>query len=223
MSERIGKFIVFEGLDGCGKSTQLEYLRKKLSMLCRPAGKRKVFATREPSDSVPGVICRGISKRTIFAQNETEALLFAADRCEHVANEILPQINAGNHVLCDRFFLSNFAYQSAEVDINAILNYNMSSMKQIMPDLTVFFDVPPEECERRRAAERATEEKHENIGRLKIVRENYYKSINFLKENNIDLNLLYINWNESDDSGQVFDKLWTELVNKNVFSDEDYI
>ena len=75
MSELTGKFIVFEGLDGCGKSTQLENLRKRLNTLCRPAGNRKVFVTREPSDSVPGLICRGISKKTIFVQHETETLL----------------------------------------------------------------------------------------------------------------------------------------------------
>ena len=217
MSNRMGKFIVFEGLDGCGKSTQLENLRKRLSTLCRPAGKRKVYATREPSDSVPGLICRGISKKTIFVQHETEALLFAADRYEHIKSEILPQLNAGNHVLCDRYFLSNFDYKSLNNDVNTILQYNLASMNMLIPDLTVCFDVTPEDCERRRAAERATEEKYENVERAKEIRERYMQAIDFLKDWNKEILLI----NGMGDSEQIFEDLWIELSQK-VFTKEDY-
>jgi len=218
MPEKIGKFVVFEGLDGCGKSTQLENLRKRLSTLCKPAGQRKVYATREPSDSVPGLICRGVSKQTINVQHETEALLFAADRYEHIVSEILPQIRAGNHVLCDRFYLSNFAYQSIETDINTILQYNLASMELITPDVTVFIDVPPEECERRRAAERATEEKYENVARAKLIREQYIASIEFLKDRNKEV--LFING--LGDPEQVFEDLWSNELNQRIFSKDDY-
>jgi len=217
MSENKGKFIVFEGLDGCGKSTQLENLRKRLSTLCRPAGKRKVFSTREPSDSVPGLICRGISKKTIFVQHETESLLYAADRYEHVVSELLPQLNAGNHVLCDRFYMSNFAYQSPNTDLETLIQYNLASMELIKPDITVFFDVSPEECERRRAAERATEEKYENVEFAKIVRENYIKAIEYLRSTNHEILII----NGVGDSEQIFEALWIELSQR-LFSMEDY-
>lgn len=212
-----GKFVVFEGLDGCGKSTQLENLRKRLNTLCRPAGTRKVFLTREPSDSVPGLICRGISKKTIFVQHETEALLFAADRYEHVVSEIIPQIKAGNHVLCDRFYLSNFAYQSPETSIETLLQYNVAAMDLIKPDITVYIDVSPEECERRRAVERATEEKYENIEQAQIVRDNYIKAIEILKERGHDILII----NGVGDHEQIFEDLWIELTQK-LFSKDDY-
>ena len=63
-----GKFIVFEGLDGCGKTTQLQLLQDRISTICK---KHKCFETREPSDSVPGLICRGVSKESIFVESET--------------------------------------------------------------------------------------------------------------------------------------------------------
>jgi dTMP kinase len=217
MSELTGKFIVFEGLDGCGKSTQLENLRKRMNTLCRSAGNRKVFITREPSDSVPGLICRGISKKIIFVQNETESLLFAADRYEHIQTEILPQLRAGNHVLCDRFYLSNFAYQSGNTDFNTILQYNLASMDIIVPDVTIFINVTPEECERRRSIERATEEKYENVERAKEIYERYMQAIDFLK----DRNRVVLDVNGMGDPDQIFEDLWIELSQK-VFTKEDY-
>jgi len=217
MPESAGKFIVFEGLDGCGKSTQLEFLRRRLATLCRPAGKRKVFATREPSDSVPGLICRGIGKNIIQVRHETETLLYAADRHEHVVSEILPQLQAGNHVLCDRFYLSNFAYQSAETDFGVLLQYNQAAMVLAVPDLTVYIDVTPEECERRRSAERATEEKYENVERAKVYRAQYMKAIEFLKPK---MNaVLFVDG--AGDPEQIFEDLWIELSQR-VFSKEDY-
>lgn len=217
MSEITGKFIVFEGLDGCGKSTQLDNLRKRMNTLCRPAGTRKVFVTREPSDSVPGLICRGISKQRIFVQQETEALLFAADRYEHIQSEILPQLRAGNHVLCDRFFLSNFAYQAANTDVNTLFSYNRASIELIIPDITIFIDVSPEECEQRRAAERATEEKYENVERAKIIREHYFQAIDFLK--NYSKEVLIING--MGEPEQIFEDLWIELSQK-ILTKQDF-
>lgn len=217
MAETRGKFIVFEGLDGCGKSTQLEALRKRMSTLCRPAGTRKVFATREPSDSVPGLICRGISKKTIFVQHETEALLFAADRYEHVASEVLPQLRAGNHVLCDRFVMSNFAYQADDTPMETIFQYNRAALELVVPDVTVFIDVTPEECERRRAAERATEEKYENVEHARAIRERYMKTMEFLK----DYSKAVLIVDGMGDPEQTFEELWIELSQR-VLSREDY-
>ena len=218
MDKNIGKFIVFEGLDGCGKSTQLEHLRKRISTLCRPAGTRKVFTTREPSDSVPGLICRGISKNSIFVQSQTEALLFAADRYEHIKSEIIPQIQAGNHVLCDRFYLSSFAYQSETIRMEQLLQYNSASMDLITPDITVFFDVSPEECERRRAAERAVEEKYENIEKATAIRQRYFEAIEYLKDYSKQVLII----DGAGDQEQVFENLWIELSQR-LLSKQDYI
>ena len=218
MSERLGKLIVFEGIDGCGKSTQLELLREKLSTQCRNIGMRKIFSTREPSDSVPGLICRSVSKRIISMQQETEALLFAADRYEHIVGEILPHIKIGNHVLCDRFYLSSFAYQSIDTDINTLLQYNLASMKLITPDLTIFIEVSPEICEKRRASDRATEEKYENITRARIIREQYSKSMDFLG-GSIGETLII---NGEKEQKEVFVDLWSSILSKQVFTVDDF-
>lgn len=215
---KAGKLVVFEGLDGCGKSTQLEYLRERLSTLCKEVGTRKVFTTREPSDSIPGLICRSVSKKIIHVQNETEALLFAADRYEHIVGEILPQLKAGNHVLCDRFYLSSFAYQSIEIDPNTILQYNLASMELIAPDVTIFIDVSPEECERRRASGRATEEKYENVERARIIRERYMESIDSLGKRNGEV--LFINGARGPK--EVFEDLWSNELSRRIFTKDDY-
>ncbi|MDR2524709.1 MAG: dTMP kinase [Oscillospiraceae bacterium] len=211
-----GKFIVFEGLDGCGKTTQLEFLRERLASMCRPARVRKVFITREPSDSVPGLICRGISKKTIFVNRETEALLFAADRCEHLQNEVLPQLGRGNHVLCDRYYFSNFAYQSPETPMDTLLQYNAAPMELLRADMTIFIDVPPEECERRRAAERATEEKWDNVERAKGIREQYMAAFERLRETETVLVV-----NGMGDPKDIFESCWVKL-NRMLLSEEDY-
>jgi len=217
MAQTVGKFIVFEGIDGCGKSTQVEYLRRRLATLCKHAGVRKVFSTREPSDSVPGLICRGISKKIIQVQHETESLLFASDRYEHVKSEILPQLQAGNHVICDRFYLSNFAYQSTGDGFQDLLNYNRAAMEFVKPDLTIFIDVTPEECERRRSAERATEEKYEKVERATLIRERYFQAAEFLKDKMNEVLIV----NGTGDPDQIFEDLWIELSQR-VFSKDDY-
>jgi len=212
-----GKFIVFEGLDGSGKSTQIENLRKRLQVLCAPAGKRKVFVTREPSDSVPGSICRGIGKRSVLVQPETEALLYAADRYEHVKMEILPQLMAGNHVICDRYYFSNYAYQSTDSDLNDLLAYNRAVSGLLRADVTIFIDVPPLECEKRRAIERATEEKYENVEFAKVTKEQYFKTFELLKAQE---NILIVDG--CGDPGEIFEDLWA-VLRHTIINESDYI
>lgn len=218
MSSQRGKFIVFEGLDGCGKSTQLEKLRVRLNTCCRSAGTRKIFPTREPSDSIPGVICRAVSKKSIqLSHPESEALLFACDRYEHIQKEILPQLQAGNHVLCDRFFLSNFAYQSNTSSFDSLLHYNSGAIELATPDITVFIDASPEECERRRAIERATEEKYEKVEHARLVQKEYQTAIDYFKSQGHR----FIIVPGDGDPEEIFEKLWIELT-RSVFSEDDY-
>jgi dTMP kinase len=211
-----GRFIVFEGLDGCGKSTQLENLYRRLQALCKPAQKRKIFVTREPSDSVPGSLCRGIGKRSVLVQSETEALLYAADRYEHIKMELLPQLKVGNHILCDRYYFSNFAYQSADSDINDILAYNRAAMDMLRADVTIFLDVSPEECEKRRASERAGEEKYENIEFARKAKERYFKAFELLKKQE---NILIVNG--TGDPGEIFENLW-KVLSDAILNENDY-
>jgi len=213
MSPR-GKFIVFEGLDGCGKTTQLQLLQERVSTVCK---KHKCFETREPSDSVPGLICRGVSKESIFVEPETEALLYAADRNEHIAKELLPQLEKGNHVLCDRYYFSNFAYQSLACNVDNLLAYNKTAMDLLRADVTIFIDVSPEECEKRRSLKRATKEMYEKVEQARVIRTNYLDAFEKLKDTE---RVMIING--EGDTRQVFETIWLKLV-KDVFNDDDLL
>ena len=96
-----GKFIVFEGIDGSGKTTQVDLLQQRLTAVCK---KNKCYVTREPSDSPPGLIARGAIKGTILLSPKTLVWEFIADRTEHVEKVILPHLENGIHVICDRFY-----------------------------------------------------------------------------------------------------------------------
>lgn len=207
-----GKLIVFEGLDGCGKTSQLSHLVQRLSDLCTT---RHIIETREPGDSLPGMLCRGVSKRTVVIEQETEALLYAADRYEHITKEVLPQLEQGNHVICDRYYFSNFAYQTLTCDLENLLGYNKRPMELCKPDVTLYIDVTPEECERRRGKNRAAEELYEKVEKARVIRENYFAAFARLK----DTERIEI----IDGSGSFEDtaeKIWT-LLTETVFTKDD--
>ena len=103
-----GRFIVFEGLDGSGKTTAMEGLAARLKA---ENPDRKIYMTREPSDASVGKLIRQALTHQIVLQPKTFTLLFAADRYEHVVNEVLPALERGEDVFCDRYFFSNLAYQ----------------------------------------------------------------------------------------------------------------
>jgi dTMP kinase len=148
-----GKFITFEGGEGSGKSTQIKLLARRLEA----DGVRNI-TTREPGGS-PGaeiirhVLLSGVGK---LLGPEAETLLFAAARDDHVRTVILPQLNQGTWVLCDRFFDSTRAYQGSlgqvSPDIlNALQRVTIGDLK---PDLTIILDVPVEVGMRRATVRR---------------------------------------------------------------------
>ena len=140
-----GLFIAFEGADGCGKSTQIRFLAEHLES----AG-LSVLCTREPGGSP---VAEKI--RTLLLDQEstgmaalTEALLYAAARAEHVRKVIAPALQAGKVVICDRFVDSSIAYQGYGRALGAktIWNINEAAVDGILPDVTVFMNVPPEQA-----------------------------------------------------------------------------
>ena len=139
-----GRFITFEGVEGCGKSTQMARLRAWME----EAG-LAVLATREPGGTEVG---EGIRELLLAPRDEglgaaTELLLYEADRAQHVSELILPALEAGAHVLCDRFFDSTTAYQAfgRGLDERMVLEMNRMASGGLVPELTLLFSVAIEE------------------------------------------------------------------------------
>jgi len=131
-----GAFIVLDGLDGCGKTLQSKALRDELK-----ARGFDVAYTAEPSNNTVGRFIQSILL-TEKIPAEVEALLFAADRHEHLKKEILPNLEAGKVVICDRYLYSSLAYQGAQgVDVNWIRTINSFVVK---PDIAFYLDVSPD-------------------------------------------------------------------------------
>ena len=145
-----GKFIVFEGIDGCGKSTQIEEISKWLPNSGLMYKNTKLVNTREPGGSLLGKKIRNL----ILDNNEdnkpsslAELLLYSADRAEHVSKIISPSLNEGNWVLSDRFSASTLAYQGYGRDLNLELIQRIESIvcQGEIPDLTILLEISPEE------------------------------------------------------------------------------
>lgn len=147
-----GSFIVLEGIDGCGSTTQARLLAQAL----RGRG-RGVVETAEPSSGAIGQLIRQALAGTDPALRfdwTTMALLFAADRLHHVRQEIEPALAAGNIVVCDRYDLSSLTYQSATAPAGQDVSAWIASLNHFArrPDWTIVLDVDPDLAEQRRAA-----------------------------------------------------------------------
>lgn len=143
-----GSFIVIEGLDGCGKSTQIEelicYLRKNSIY---------AFETAEPSESVIGKIIRKeYLSSEILPNNRLLSKLLSADRYIHLVNDIIPMIDNNSTVICSRFYLSNMVYQSLSTNSNIelirsfghIIDDNKDNLKLLKPDIHIYIKIRPE-------------------------------------------------------------------------------
>ena len=137
-----GTFITFEGCEGAGKSTQIRLLSQYLA----ERGKECVV-TREPggsaiSEAIRAVILDG--KNTAMT-DECEALLYAAARAQHLSDTVLPALEEGKTVLCDRYIFSSFAYQGygRGLDMDFLRAVNSFALQGHMPDITLFLDIPP--------------------------------------------------------------------------------
>jgi dTMP kinase len=134
---RRGVFICVEGLDGCGKTTQTKLLVRRL---------RKDFNAVYTAEPSKGEIGKFVKKHYLHTDKRgpivVEALLFAADRFEHVKNEVLPALDEGKVVVSDRYVYSSLAYQGAAgLDLKWIEKINEHAVR---PDLALFIDVEPE-------------------------------------------------------------------------------
>ena len=142
-------FISFEGIDGVGKSTQLEMLQAYLT----DKG-HTVLRTLEPGGTELGQEIRHLLlHRKGDVAPRAEALLYAADRAHHVATKIRPALARGEIVLTDRFFDSSVAYQGAarDLDVNQVRDISLWAVDNLIPDLTILLDLPADDAMSRRS------------------------------------------------------------------------
>ena len=162
-----GPFVCIEGLDGCGKSTQAKLLVNKL---------KKGYNASYTAEPSTGTIGKFIKKNCLHAGKRgsvlIEALLFAADRVDHVQKEVLPALNKGTVVVSDRYVYSSYAYQGAAgLELEWIEKLNKYAIR---PDLAIFIDVEPATVVQRLKHKKSV---MENLETQKKVREVYLKYV----------------------------------------------
>jgi dTMP kinase len=176
--ETSGRFIVVDGVDGAGKSTQIE-------LLSRALGERghRVHVTCEPSGWPVGQLIRRYLRGELTEGVpgwSSMALLFAADRMQHVEHEIEPRLAAGEIVLCDRYDPSSIAYQSAVApegaDRDALMRWiAVLNDHARRPDLVLLLDLDPETAATRRARRGGEAELYERLDLQRRIRAQYDK------------------------------------------------
>ena len=166
-----GKFIVFEGIDGSGKSTQIKLLAENLK-----ARGRAVYVTAEPTSSVSGGLLRdalsGVSKRSACEL----AALFLLDRINHNVTDAggnTKMLEAGYDVICDRYYYSSISYQGSETDFEWVKTLNVNCPEIRQPDVCIFLDLDSDTSLSRIEKGRAVTEIFEKKEKLDSVRAAY--------------------------------------------------
>jgi dTMP kinase len=169
----LSHFIVLEGLDGSGTTTQRELLTTLLTSRGVP-----VAPTCEPTRGPVGNLIRNILRRETAVRPETLARLFAADRAEHLGSEkegIHVLLEAGKLVLCDRYLFSSLAYQSLETDFDFVLSLNADFP---LPQILFYIDTPLAVCAQRRQ-NRSGVDLFEDTAVQERVARSYERVLNF--------------------------------------------
>ena len=150
-----GKFIVIEGIDGCGKTTQIEEISRWLPTSGLMGENSKLIKTREPGGSLLGKKLRNLildNNKNNKPSSLAELLLYSADRAEHVSKIIAPELEKQNWVISDRFADSTLAYQGygRSINLDTIKNIESIVCQGKKPDLTIFLEISAEESVLRR-------------------------------------------------------------------------
>ena len=162
-----GIFLVIEGLDGSGKTTQAALLADKFKQ------NHSVLLTAEPSHGKIGSFIReSCLYENTRLPTEAEALMFAADRIEHMYSEVKPALEEGKLVICDRYIYSSLAYQgNSGLSLDWIKTINARALQ---PDICIFIDVPPEKVIERLQRKKSV---METLETQQKVREVYMKYV----------------------------------------------
>ena len=174
-------FISFEGIDGCGKTTQVKMLMERLSKhqiescLVREPGGTKI------SEEIRKIL---LKNRDDKMSSRTEALLMTASRAQLTKDIIIPQLDSGKWVVADRFKVSTLAYQGGGrgIDLNILLKLNHFATYEKDPDITFFIDLTADECNKRRTKLNLDRIENDGITFQTNVREQYLKLSNMFSE-----------------------------------------
>lgn len=205
----MGKYIVFEGIDGSGKSTHVKRVVQKLIQVGHMA-----CGTAEPTDGEVGKLVRRILSGELKLDKRVMGMLFVPDTLDHFLGGegregLLSLLERDFVVVSDRSYFSTCAYQSAYLPLAWIVKAHSVSMNLLMPDLVVFFDVDPNVCMQRLQARGGDLQIHEKLEFLKGVRERYSMVFKEFPDTRVE----YINGGGSED--QVFERVW-EVVSQVV-------
>ena len=200
-----GRFIVFEGIDGSGKSTQIQLLQKRLEEMGIP-----VYLTREPTDGPYGSMLHNIMTGRLEACQETIAAMYVADRMDHIKNSyngMLKKLEEGFTVISDRYYFSSYAYQGAHLPLDYVIMANSVCAEALRPDLHLFLDLEPEVSFARISKNRTDFEIYEKLDNLKNTRDKYYESFDKLKDSE---QVAVINADQSVES--LSEAIWAQVA-----------
>ena len=170
-AERRGRFIVLEGLDGAGKTTHMELLKRRLY-----EDGRSVYATAEPTISATGGLIRDALAGLHTRSAAELAALFLCDRIQHNVNPkngIIGFLQSGTDVICDRYYYSSLAYQGIDSDISWVAHMNLDCPDITTPDICIFLDLPVKKCIERMESTRLTAEIYETEEIIKRVKRRF--------------------------------------------------
>jgi dTMP kinase len=198
-NEILKGFIVLEGLDGSGTTTQMKKLEKKF----RENG-IECITTMEPTDNPVGKLIRKVLEKHLSIEPETLAILFSADRNEHIYGKegIKNLTDNRTWVICDRYLFSSIAYQSLKCDPEWVLSIN----NYPLPEYLFFLDVPEDVCSKR-LNKRDTKELFDDLELQKRILENYHTGF----KKGIDSGVKFITLDGTEQADPISEKIWNNL------------
>ena len=180
---RRGKFIVFEGIDGCGKGTQLKLSSSYLLDFSKDI---ILFLTREPTKDFSQIRKEMASGKAVEDKRRWYAEQFTQDRRNHCEKYIVPNLEKGVHVLSDRYYYSTLAYQQSQgLSFEELLAMQKQYPEILIPDLVLIYDCPADIAFERRKEGGATDIFERDLNFQKKLRENYLKLRETLPAENI--------------------------------------
>jgi len=189
-----GSLIVFEGIDGSGKSTQAQRFAARMCSEGIPC-----HATTEPTDRPIGKLLRQLLTGQPPMDERVMARLFAADRLDHVLNSengLLKKSQAGTHIVSDRHYLSSYAYQSVHMPLEEIIQINEASVQLLRPACHVFINISPETALTRLRKRQGRPEVYETLEWQTAIRQRFFDVFKHLRD---EETILIVNGERSED------------------------